>query len=465
MAPSPHAPYGDVPKDAPTRPDLDPGAHLKVPPTPKPAPPEYKPREMGNIGQNGFTPEQVAEYHRTFTTRGWNVSESAWFSFVRIPEFFHTANISRGTGPVRELQKRMDLEKAIGALKNDFPGVSRTFPGITLEDYVDQAEIAAFIVLHEGKIVYERYPRMRPEDKHIYWSISKTTVGLMVGLLEAEGLVNVHKSIAFYIPRLRGTDWEDSTVLDCLHMASGMGGREHDDHEDGRLEGNYCATFGIMNAKHTRSHDTLEFIANLRRQKPAGAAYEYSCVDTQVLDWLVQCVTRKPFNEAFSERVWRRIGAEADAHVLQGPLGECWSPAAVCSTLRDLARYGTLFTRDSWSAVSKERIVPQSFLDKVKTPWRPQILDRGWLGYYGSRNMFGEEGRKDISHCSYQIDLVWKDGAFVKTGANDQGLFVHPDLNLVVAYFGAHNLSSTPTQTWGRAIADSGLFGRSRSTL
>jgi hypothetical protein len=193
---------------------------------------------MGNIAKNGFSAEQVREYHKKFTTRGWNVSEVAWYSFIRLPEFFRTATISRGTGPVKLLEERKDLAEKIGKITNPFPGVTANFGTITLDEYMQKAEIAGLIVAHKGKIVYESTPRLAHSDKHIWWSISKTTVGLMIGLLEADGLINVHKSVAHYIPRLRGTDWEGSTVLDCLHMASGMGGREHDDHEDGKLEGN-----------------------------------------------------------------------------------------------------------------------------------------------------------------------------------------------------------------------------------
>lgn len=93
-----------------------------------------------------------------------------------------------------------------------------------------------------------------------------------------------------------------------------------------------------MNKQHTKSHDTLTFLASLKRQSPAGAAYQYSCIDTQVLDWVVQCVTGKTFYHAFSERVWSKIGAESDAHVMMSEMGEVWSPAGVASTLRDLAR-------------------------------------------------------------------------------------------------------------------------------
>jgi hypothetical protein len=123
-----------------------------------------------------------------------------------------------------------------------------------------------------------------------------------------------------------------------------------------------------------------------------------------------------------------------------------------------------IFTENSWKTVSAERIAPKSFLDKIKTPWRPQIVDRGFLGYYAFRNMFGAD-KGGISHTSYQIDSVWPDGGWVKTGANDQGLFVLPSKDLVIGWFGAHNQSSTPTQTWGRAIANSPLWDEGGSKM
>lgn len=163
-----------------------------------------------------------------------------------------------------------------------------------------------------------------------------------------------------------------------------------------------------MNPQHTKSNDTLAYLASLKRQKVAGAAFEYSCIDTQVLDWVVQCVTGKSFHDAFSERVWSKIGAQADALIMQSELGQDWSPAGVASTLRDLARYGMIWTENSWRTVSQERIVPASLLEKIRTPWRPQIVDRGFLGYYSFRNFYGEEGRKQISHTSYQVGLLWE---------------------------------------------------------
>ncbi|GAM66773.1 hypothetical protein JCM19236_3103 [Vibrio sp. JCM 19236] len=34
------------------------------------------------------------------------------------------------------------------------------------------------MLIHEGKVVYEAYPGMKPTDRHIWASSSKTTVGL-----------------------------------------------------------------------------------------------------------------------------------------------------------------------------------------------------------------------------------------------------------------------------------------------
>ena len=49
------------------------------------------------------------------------------------------------------------------------------------------------VVVHKGKIVFEQYPGMRPDDYHVWMSTTKTVASLMLRLL-AEGLPN--KAIA-----------------------------------------------------------------------------------------------------------------------------------------------------------------------------------------------------------------------------------------------------------------------------
>ena len=68
---------------------------------------------------------------------------------------------------------------------------------LTLDEWV-AGHLDGCIVIHRGKIAYEKYPRMRPYDKHIWWSMAKSVAGTIVGLLEEEGLVDVNNPVETY---------------------------------------------------------------------------------------------------------------------------------------------------------------------------------------------------------------------------------------------------------------------------
>lgn len=87
---------------------------------------------------------------------------------MHLDEFYPTASVLRqgkvsnlGLSPLPELAQ-VKAKTDVGEL--------------TLDEYIKKSELQGIIVLHHGKIVYERYPRMRRKDKHIYYSISNTLV-------------------------------------------------------------------------------------------------------------------------------------------------------------------------------------------------------------------------------------------------------------------------------------------------
>src|SRR5262249_21999155 len=93
---------------------------------------------------------------------------------------------------------------------------------VTLDDAVAGGRFDGFVVLHRGRIVYERYPRMRAADRHLMFSVTKAFVGMAVALLEEQGKVRLDHSIAEYVPDLKGTAWEPTPVRDVLEMSSGI---------------------------------------------------------------------------------------------------------------------------------------------------------------------------------------------------------------------------------------------------
>jgi hypothetical protein len=143
----------------------------------------------------------------------------------------------------------------------------------------------------------------------------------------------------------------------------------------------------------------------------------------------VETVTGKPFAEVISEKIWQPIGAESDAAVMVSSAG---ASSTMNSTLRDLGRFGLLFT-SSWRKISKTRLVSEAYLKKIQEGGRPQIFDKVGAGRMLNKVLADDPPR----HNTYQWDFVMPDGDFFKGGHNGQGLYISPARDVVVAFFGS----------------------------
>src|SRR5438270_9965131 len=79
--------------------------------------------------------------------------------YTHVSEVFPSAVIRRG-GPIVDLP--VQIRPEIGALKVNGPDE----PQQTLDQFINNGAVDACIVLRDGKIVYEKYPTMQPNDLH-----------------------------------------------------------------------------------------------------------------------------------------------------------------------------------------------------------------------------------------------------------------------------------------------------------
>ena len=383
----------------------------------------------------GYTQEQVQALYNRFDLATWALEvdlDFTRFIYLNMSRFFPHAIIQRA-GPVSALE--ISLNPEIGKIR------APTHAGeMTLEEWTE-GHLDACIVVQEGKILYEKYSRMRPQDKHLWWSISKTFTGTIVGLLEEQGLVDVNKPIETHLPELVNSDWKGTPVIDILDMASGMTGLESDDPEaytnPESPYGLFEASLGYQAATPNTMESTYEYMATLKRQKESGKKDEYTGVNTFVLSWLIEKLMDRPYAEIVSEVFWQKIGAETDAMILMSSVGAPGSHGMISSTLRDLARYGMLYT-PSWDKVAQEKVVPDSLIKRIQKEGRPSLFNAGlasevWSEYLDDDAIFGTR----------QFDFVTKDGDFAKSGYQGQTLYISPSKDLVVASFGTGELYDT----------------------
>ena len=91
-----------------------------------------------------------------------------------------------------------------------------------LASYVGSAPVSGIVIVRGGQIVFERYPRMQPSDRHLLMSVTKVFTSAVVGILERRGLLALERPADSYIDELADSGWAGVTVNDVLSMASGI---------------------------------------------------------------------------------------------------------------------------------------------------------------------------------------------------------------------------------------------------
>ncbi len=361
------------------------------------------------------------------------------YYFMNWEEFVPHRTVWRA-GPVSELARTPN---------DDLGGVrAESFLGeLSLDEALGdpRSRIQGFVVVHGGKIVFERYPGMRDQDHHMWFSVSKTITSLLLGMLEAEGRIDVERPIEEYLPEAAGTHWAGVRIIDIADMASGMDILE--DEASRNDAANSVSQWFQIEIGDTTGLGTLtsdQILLAVGKRGEPGQVFEYSSLNTRILGLLVEEVSGRRMPDLISERIWSKMGAEGDALVAVNLQGRAGLYGLYSSRLRDMARYGMLYT-PSWNTVAAEPVVPEGLLDKIRNGCRPAIYRR----MVALREAAPDP---DGPRCnSRQWDAVFADGDIYKAGARGQGLYVSPSRDVVVAWFSTS--FEGEWRNYGRAVS------------
>jgi len=359
-------------------------------------------------------------------------TEQAAYAWVNMSKYYSTAQVMR-KGAVSELPYAVDPSIGDVTYKN------KDGEMVSVNTHFDTKPIDAMVVVKNGKIVYERYKTMRPDDKHIWYSCSKVTGATMLAFLEYEGKVDVKKPVSYYLPELGGSEWDGVTVEEALDMATGLNGTEHDEEEqNSRTDPDqnwyrWAATdaVGIVADVRGRGESWVDVLKSMKRKTPGHVKFEYNSINTFVVNRIAERVADKPLYEQFSERIWSKAGMEHDAFYLVSPSGNTLGFLGVNSTLRDLARFGMVFTPSS-NQITGEQIIPDAIMQKIHDRTYVAMYDKGWAGQKFTESFYDDAGR--IAN-RYQWDAVLSDGDMFKSGVGGQGVYISPASDMVVAWF------------------------------
>ena len=273
------------------------------------------------VGASGFEPlevdspmakwkkpqpiEFIEQATRNYSFPNWQSgNEESIYYNLNLPEFFKCSYIA----PPQEFSK---LERAIdpSLLDLTFTAHDGTTTPLLKEYLVGKRQVQAMMMAHKGKVVFEIYPGMNPNDIHIWMSASKPTVGLLVAMLADEGKIDLDKPVPTYVPEIRGSAWEQATVRNVMNMSSGLDIEETIENllnPESWIANWFTAGFELNKG------DFREMSKNAKPlpDESAGEHFRYSGANTQTLVLATQYVSGKRWQTLWNERVWSKIGAK-----------------------------------------------------------------------------------------------------------------------------------------------------------
>ncbi|MEZ4901314.1 MAG: serine hydrolase [Spirosomataceae bacterium] len=260
------------------------------------------------------------------------------------------------------------------------------------------------VVMHQGKIVAERYAKGFTKDTpQMGWSMTKSVTNAMIGLLVQDGKLDVNKSAP--IEEWQNDERKNIKLDDLLRMSSGL-----------RFEENYAQISDATKMLFSAAGAGKYAIGSPVEVPPATKWY-YSSGTTNILQEIArrQFSTHADYLNFPHQRLFQKLGMTT-ATLEPDASGTYVGSSFMYASPRDWAKFGQLYIQDGvWKG---ERLLPE-----------------GWVKYSSS-----ETAHSDGAYAAQFWIAVRKAGlpndAFSMNGFEGQYVLIVPSKQLVVVRLG-----------------------------
>ncbi|MBC7004836.1 serine hydrolase [Photobacterium sp. BZF1] len=356
----------------------------------------------------------------------WDSGKSAKLTFKHAYRFTHHIDMEKGTF-AHDLGKAQGFDlKSVTA--SDLDGE------FDLETIIrDRLNIESLVLVKNGQLVDEYYwSGMNKDQTHLQMSVTKSFTALTLQTLVQDGLVDMSKPIADYLPELKASaGFREATVQEVADMRSGIKiefspGKIWDDRMTNVQEWN-------GNNNYPELSSILDFGKTLgqRSDVATGQAFDYQCANTEMLGMLIERVTGKRVAEVMEEKLWKRVGFENNAHLQSNHNGEAVASGGLNATTRDMAIMMDVLVNEGNNRAG-ERIIDKEYIDNlmagspdVKSAWQ----------YDGFASLLADAWYKD------QVRVLNVEGHRFITfvGIHGQVVIGEPSTGIVIAMNGAQD--------------------------
>ncbi len=297
----------------------------------------------------------------------------------------------------------------------------------------------AVVVVSGGRLLTERYGGAlthldRPPEpvdvgtRLLSWSMAKSILHALVGILVADGAVDLAAPVRVPEWDAVGDPRGTITLEHLLLMRDGLDFTE--DYVDDAVSDVIEMLFG------SGRHDVAHYAASRPLKHPPGAVFNYSSGTSNIIARLIGHVIGGGAAETerfLRDRLFAPIGMHS-ARPRFDDAGTFVGSSYVYATARDFARFGLLYLRDGlWDGV---RILPEGWVDHARTP----------------RSVDPTDGRVYGAHWWVVAD---ERGSFWASGYDGQSILCVPALDALVVRLGkTPEDRSAELERWRRSVVN-----------
>ncbi|PGS41396.1 6-aminohexanoate hydrolase [Bacillus cereus] len=313
------------------------------------------------------------------------------------------------------------------ALQNldDF-AVERRFGTTPLKKLLDDNKTDAFVVVHNGQLVYERYFNgYKESEPHGMASLAKVFTGAIIQSLAEENRIDLEKTADTYIKELKNIPFGNATLQQLMDMQVSVEysthGYEHPalENQDAQL---YLASNILPRGKNYDGPMKIyDMLREVEETEPPGSDFSYDNGSAETLAWVIRTITGKSLAENVSERIWSQIGMEENAYYVTDETKVEQASAGLNATARDMARFGQLLLNNG--EYNGKQILPSSITEGV------QNVQEGELAV--------GPGASISYHNQWWIPHNEQD-AFEVLGSYGQTLYIDPTANMIIVHFSSN---------------------------
>ena len=310
-------------------------------------------------------------------------------SFQNIESLFDTIRLKRSSDAPSEIP--LNLQSLDSIEMQNIEGQTQSF-----REMMDSTHTDSFLVLKNGEIIFEEYFNdMSSDSLHLMNSITKSFIGMLVGILSDEGIFDTKDKITKYLPELNDTGFSETTIQSALDMSSAV--KFEEDYDDPLCEfWREAAVVGwrpdLVDENSPKT--LLDFALSLKeKEQEEMEGYHYRSVLTNVIAMVIEKATNKRVQDLLEKHLWQKLKTEQDAVIVVDKTGLPFVGAGMNACTRDLARFGQMILNDG--LYEEEQIVPKQWIDSTR------------IGDDGYRERFAKSDHGEMLPGGHYKNKMW----------------------------------------------------------